>query len=110
MSAGSGMEMDSMKMLFPCALLTMLVVSGTVYAQTGKQAPKAQPPYAPSIEAATKEMEALMASLRVPFPKTDAPDEAKPICVNGRRALAVRYGAYGSIMWDITPQGHTVPC
>ncbi len=95
--------------------LLAFIATNTVFAQPTKKAPPLPTqPTAAQIEAekqaAVNEMEALMSTVRVPFPKSDVPDEAKPICVAGRKALAVRYGAYGSILWDIDVGGHPVSC
>ncbi|QQR78559.1 MAG: hypothetical protein IPJ68_05835 [Candidatus Moraniibacteriota bacterium] len=51
-----------------------------------------------------------IAQVRIPLPETAVPDEVKPICVAGWRALAVRYGTYGSILWDIDCFGVSCRC
>lgn len=95
-----------MKRLY-VALLAM-TVAGVVPAQSAKKTAPAQ--LSAGQSAAVKEMEMLMSSLKVPFPATNVPDEVKPICVAGRKAIAIRFGAYGAIIWDIDDNGRPMNC
>lgn len=95
--------------LFAACFLA-LVMASTAFAQPAKKAAPAQPALNAGQAAAIKEMELLMSSVKVPFPTADVPDEVKPICVAGRKAFAIRYGAYGSIIWDIDVNGRPVSC
>ncbi len=93
----------------------LMIAVGTANAQAAQKPKREVPPpmtaelMAQQQEAAMKEMEVAMAKMRIPFPNSGVPDEVKSICINGRKALAVRYGVYGGILWEGTPIT-PVPC
>ncbi len=90
--------------------LFAVVLAEAVSAQPAKKPAPGTSQLTAAQNAAVKEMEMLMSSVKVPFPSADIPDEVKPICVAGRKAFAIRYGAYGSIIWDVDANGRPVNC